>query len=139
MHNWVGILSKGLLMPEQVETSGVQLTDGGWLGRGIYFGDHRTAALYAGTASKSSPSAAGARRGFVLSCRVAMGRVEKRTHIDSSIRGPSPGFDSCHGVPGPDSAFQQDEYVVYTVGQQRMEYLLEVESAAGVGAFASPV
>ena len=52
----------------------------------------------------------------------------------SVLSAPSAGspvsrFQSCHGVrhkPGLDSQFADDEYVVYTTQQQRLEYLLEV-------------
>jgi hypothetical protein len=37
--NWVGILSRGILLPKIVVSLGVNRTDAGWLGNGIYFGD----------------------------------------------------------------------------------------------------
>jgi poly [ADP-ribose] polymerase len=37
--NWVGILSRGILLPKIVVSMGVNRTDAGWLGSGIYFGD----------------------------------------------------------------------------------------------------
>ncbi len=39
IQNWVGILSRGILLPRIVVSLGVSRTDAGWLGNGIYFGD----------------------------------------------------------------------------------------------------
>ena len=36
--NWVGILSRGILLPDAVTKLGIPRTDFGWLGAGIYFG-----------------------------------------------------------------------------------------------------
>ncbi|PNA17075.1 hypothetical protein C1X78_26110, partial [Pseudomonas sp. MPR-R1B] len=36
--NWVGLLSRGILMPKIVVSMGVNRTDAGWLGNGMYFG-----------------------------------------------------------------------------------------------------
>jgi poly [ADP-ribose] polymerase len=45
--NWVGILSRGILLPKIVVSMGVNRTDAGWLGNGIYFGDAAcTSAFY---------------------------------------------------------------------------------------------
>ena len=38
IRNWVGILSRGLLLPAAVTALGIRRTDFGWLGAGIYFG-----------------------------------------------------------------------------------------------------
>src|SRR5262245_22997233 len=37
--NWVGILTRGILLPKIVVSMGVNRTDEGWLGHGLYFGD----------------------------------------------------------------------------------------------------
>ena len=122
MHNWLGLLSKGLLLPAQVEATGVALTDSGWLGRGLYFGDHETAALYA---SKGAGKTA-----YILACQVAMGRIKRTRELDQSLTAAPPGYDSCHGVKlnkDKPSQFAQDEFVIYENNRQRMTHLLEIE------------
>ena len=37
--NWVGLLSRGVVLPKLAVKLGVHRTDAGWLGHGIYFGD----------------------------------------------------------------------------------------------------
>jgi poly [ADP-ribose] polymerase len=128
MHNWLGILSQGMLLPAQVEELGVALTDSGWLGRGLYFGDIKTGILYAGKGAGETA--------YVLACQVALGRQKPMHKITYDITGPPPGYDSCHGVARTSdvevmSDFQQDEYVVYDDNRQYMTHLLEIEGKAG--------
>jgi len=66
--NWVGILSRGMLMPHIVTQRGISRTDAGMLGTGIYFGDcSSTAAQY------TTPGREGSR--MMLICNVALGKV----------------------------------------------------------------
>lgn len=141
MHNWLGLLSKGLLLPKQVEATGVALTDGGWLGRGLYFGDADTAAKYASTG--------GGKTAFILAAEVAMGRVYQTIKRDYSLTEAPAGYDSVHGVKDAAGAgiidrltgllgvqkeksqFHEDEYVIYRTEQQRMTHLLEIEGKTG--------
>ncbi len=119
--NWVGILSRGILMPKIVVSMGVSRTDAGWLGNGIYFGDAScTSAFY------TTPGKKGTR--FMAVARVALGKMKDYTKITYGLPGPPAGYDSCHGVrhvPGAPSEFADDEYVVYDNRQQRLEYLVE--------------
>ena len=119
--NWVGILSRGILMPKLVVSMGGTRTDAGWLGNGIYFGDAAcTAAYYA------APGKGGTR--CMAIARVALGNVKDYTQITYGLPGPPSGYHSCHGVrskPGVQSQFADDEYVVYDPRQQRLEYLVE--------------
>ena len=60
--------------------------------------------------------------------RVALGKMKDYTKITYGLNGPPPGFDSCHGVRAKafrSSQFADDEYVVYDVRQQQLEYLVE--------------
>jgi poly [ADP-ribose] polymerase len=119
--NWVGILSRGILMPKIVVSMGVNRTDAGWLGNGIYFGDAAcTAAFY------TTP---GSRKTRLMSvARVALGKVKDFHKITYGINEPIPGYDSHHGVRRSTlvrSEFDDDEYVIYNQSQQRMEYLVE--------------
>jgi poly [ADP-ribose] polymerase len=115
--NWVGILSRGLLMPKIVVTLGVKRTDAGWLGSGIYFGDAIcTSVNYAHPGSR--------RTRFVSVASVALGKMKDYRKITYGLAKPPDGFNSCHGVRG--SEFSDDEYVVYDTRQQRLEYLVEL-------------
>lgn len=120
--NWVGILSRGILMPKIVVSMGVNRTDAGWLGNGIYFGDAScTSAFYTtpGTTKKTR---------FMAIARVGLGKMKEFTKITYGLEGPPAGYDSCHGVrnqKGAPSQFEDDEYVIYRQNQQRIEYLVE--------------
>lgn len=120
--NWVGILSRGILLPKIVVSMGVNRTDAGWLGHGIYFGDAAcTSTFY------TSPGRKGTR--LMGIARVALGKMKDYTKITYGLNEPPPGYDSCHGVrrkPGVASQFDDDEYVVYRTEQQRLEYLVEL-------------
>lgn len=132
MHNWLGLLAKGMLLPKQVEATGVVLTDGGWLGRGLYFGNADTASRYA--------SKGGGKTAFLLASEVAMGRVFQTRERDFDLTAAPEGYDSCHGVkrtPEQDSQFTEDEYVVYQAERKRMAFLLEVEGKTGMYASTS--
>jgi len=119
--NWVGILSRGILLPKIVVSMGVNRTDAGWLGNGIYFGDAAcTSAFY------TSPGKRNTR--FMSVARVALGRMKEFTKITYGLPGPPDGYQSCHGVrnkSGSPSQFADDEYVVYSPSQQQLEYLVE--------------
>ncbi len=114
--HWVGILSRGLLLPKIVTTLGVTRTDGGWLGNGIYFGDVScTARYYAG------PGRGGRR--FMTIAEVALGKQQKYRKITYGIEKPAAGYNSCWGVRG--SQFSDDELVIYDEKQQYLQYLVE--------------
>jgi poly [ADP-ribose] polymerase len=71
--NWVGILSRGVLLPHIVTQGGGTRTDAGMLGAGIYFGDcSSTAAQY------TTPGTQGTR--MMLVCNVALGKVRQCIH-----------------------------------------------------------
>ncbi len=121
IRNWVGILSRGILMPKIVVSLGVNRTDAGWLGNGIYFGDAScTSAFY------TSPGKPGTR--FMALANVALGKMKDYTKITYGITAPPDGYHSCHGVrakAGVTSQFADDEYVIYDSRQQRLDYLVE--------------
>ena len=114
--NWVGILSRGLLMPKTVVSLGVKRTDAGWLGNGIYFGDAAcTSAYYAGPSKRNTR--------FIAVADVALGKMKDFRKITYGLNSPPQGYDSCHGVRG--SEFDDDEYVIYNQNQQKLKYLVE--------------
>jgi poly [ADP-ribose] polymerase len=119
--NWVGILSHGILLPRIVVSFGVNRTDAGWLGNGIYFGDAACTTLYY--------TAPGARKTRMMAvARVALGKTMQYRKITYGLDRPPAGYDSCHGVRGSmlrKSEFEDDEFVVYRTEQQRLEYLVE--------------
>lgn len=116
--NWVGILSRGLLLPKVVVTLGVKRTDAGWLGSGIYFGDAACTSMY-----YAHPGRRGTR--FMTIANVALGKMKDYRKITYGLSAPPDGFDSCHGVRG--SEFADDEYVVYTQKQHHLEFLVECQ------------
>ena len=74
IQNWVGILSRGILLPKVVVKLGVGRTDAGWLGNGIYFGDAAcTSCAY------TSPGKQKTR--FMAVARVALGQMKDYTKI----------------------------------------------------------
>lgn len=118
--NWVGILSRGLLMPKTVVSLGVTRTDAGWLGNGIYFGDVATTSLAYAQSGKRGTS-------FLSLVNVALGKMKEYKRITYGLSKPPDGFDSCHGNPRGDSEFDDDEFVIYDTKQQKLQYLVEVE------------
>lgn len=119
--NWVGILSRGLLLPKVVVSLGVHRTDAGWLGNGIYFGDSaNTASGYAHEGSRGTK--------FMAIAEVALGKEKEFHKITYGLSAPPKGFDSCHGVRRKSkviSQFDDDEYVIYDTKQQKLDYIVE--------------
>lgn len=116
--NWVGILSRGLLLPKIVVTLGVHRTDAGWLGSGIYFGDAACTSM-----AYAAPGKRGTR--FMTVATVALGKMKDFNKITYGLKEPPSGYHSCHGVRG--TQFSDDEYVIYSHDQQKLEYLAECE------------
>lgn len=119
--NFVGLLSRGLMMPHVVVKSGGARTDEGWLGHGIYFASEMTTSM-----QYTTQGHLGSR--LMLVCRVALGRVKDFERKQFGITSPPQGYDSVRGVkrsPARDTDFIDDEYVVYRQNQQRIEYLIE--------------
>lgn len=114
--NWVGILSRGLLLPKAVVKLGVKRTDAGWLGSGLYFGD-----AVCTTYGYAHPGRHGTQ--FMTIAAVALGKVKQYRRITYGLSEPPSGYDSCHGVRG--SEFYDDEFVIYRQNQQKLEYLVE--------------
>jgi poly [ADP-ribose] polymerase len=122
IQNWVGILSRGILLPKIVVSLGVNRTDAGWLGNGIYFGDAACTSFFYTTPGRKQTR-------FIAIARVALGKMKDYTKITYGLPGPPEGYDSCHGVRNTSktaSQFADDEYVIYRPEQQRLEYLVEV-------------
>uniref|UniRef100_A0A8C7G9S8 Poly [ADP-ribose] polymerase n=1 Tax=Oncorhynchus kisutch TaxID=8019 RepID=A0A8C7G9S8_ONCKI len=121
--SFVGILSRGLLLPRVgVEHHGIERTDIGNLGGGIYFSDSISTSL-----KYSKPSVTDGSR-LLLVCDVALGRCTDLQKRDSSLTHSPEGYHSVHGVrhtPKKPSEFDDDEYVVYSPEQVRLQYVVQ--------------
>ncbi|XP_017213366.2 protein mono-ADP-ribosyltransferase PARP4 [Danio rerio] len=119
----VGILSRGLLLPRVgVELHGIERTDIGNLGGGIYFSDSlKTSVKY------SKPSVTDGSR-LLLVCEVALGRCKDLLKKDTSLTCAPDGFHSVHGVRRSHnrlSEFEDDEFVVFNTEQIRLKYVVQ--------------
>lgn len=122
IQNWVGILSRGILMPKIVVSMGVNRTDAGWLGNGIYFGDAACTSYFYTTPGRKKTR-------LMAVARVALGKMMPYTKITYGLGAPPEGHHSCHGVrrkADAPSDFDDDEYVIYNPRQHRQEYLVEM-------------
>ncbi|XP_068936622.1 protein mono-ADP-ribosyltransferase PARP4 isoform X2 [Petaurus breviceps papuanus] len=120
--NIVGILSRGLLLPKiLVEDHGIERTDFGNLGSGIYFSDSLSASI-----KYSQPNQMNGTR-FLVVCDVALGSCVNLYKRDFSLTEPPPSYDSVHGIRRTEhiiSDFEDDEFVVYKTSQVKMKYLV---------------
>ncbi len=122
IQNWVGILSRGILMPKIVVNLGVNRTDAGWLGHGIYFGDAACTSCFYTTPGKQRKTR------LMAVARVALGQMKDYTKITYGLDAPPAGYHSTHGVRNDGkngSQFADDEYVIYDPHQHRQEFLVE--------------
>uniref|UniRef100_A0A8D2D2A3 Poly [ADP-ribose] polymerase n=1 Tax=Sciurus vulgaris TaxID=55149 RepID=A0A8D2D2A3_SCIVU len=122
VRNIVGILSRGLLLPKVVEDRGVQRTDIGNLGSGIYFSDSLSTSI-----KYSQPGETDGSRLLVI-CDVALGKCMDLFKKDFSLTKAPPGYDSVHGVSNTASIpteFEDDEFVIYKTNQVKMKYIVK--------------
>lgn len=122
-NNFVGILSRGLLLPRVgVEHHGIERTDMGKLGSGIYFSDALSTSL-----KYSKPGVTDGSR-LLLVCDVALGRCVEVHETDITLTQAPEGHHSVHGVsltPNTPSEFEDDEYVVYSPDQVKLKYVVQ--------------
>ncbi|XP_077392492.1 protein mono-ADP-ribosyltransferase PARP4 [Festucalex cinctus] len=120
--NFVGILSRGLLLPcVGVEHHGIERTDAGSLGNGIYFSDSMSICQ-----KYSKPSVTDGSR-LLLVCDVALGRCLELHQRDPTLTRAPEGHNSVHAVrrtPTAHSEFEGDEYVVYSPDQVKLKYVV---------------
>nr|XP_019605170.1 PREDICTED: poly [ADP-ribose] polymerase 4 [Rhinolophus sinicus] len=122
VQSFVGILSRGLLLPKVVEDRGVKRTDIGNLGSGIYFSDSLSTSI-----KYSHPGKTDGTRLLAI-CDVALGKCADLHRKDFSLTEAPPGYDSVHGVPGTATVstdFEDDEFVVYKTNQVKMKYVIK--------------
>src|SRR5439155_12430552 len=72
--NWMGLLSRGILLPKIVVSMGVNRTDAGWLGNGIYFGDAACTSSFYTTPGKKGTRLMGI-------ARVGLGKAKQYNKI----------------------------------------------------------
>ena len=124
LRNWVGILSRGILMPKAVVSMGGSRTDEGWLGNGIYFStESTTAAQYTYPGHKGTS--------LMAINKVALGKQKTYTKITYGITKPPRGYQSCYGISNSlddESEFDDNEHVIYNTKQQHLDILVEFKS-----------
>ncbi|XP_075805124.1 protein mono-ADP-ribosyltransferase PARP4 isoform X3 [Microtus pennsylvanicus] len=122
VRNILGILSRGLLLPKVAEDRGVQRTDPGNLGSGIYFSDSLSTSIKYSHAGETDGSR------LLVVCDVALGKCMDLFKKDFSLTEAPPGYDSVHGVSKTASVptdFEDDEFVVYKTSQVKMKYIVK--------------
>ncbi|XP_051051583.1 protein mono-ADP-ribosyltransferase PARP4 [Phodopus roborovskii] len=122
VRNILGILSRGLLLPKVVEDRGMQRTDAGNLGSGIYFSDSVSTSIKYSHAGETDGSR------LLVICDVALGKCMDLFKKDFSLTEAPPGYDSVHGVSKMTSVttdFEDDEFVVYKTNQVKMKYIVK--------------
>lgn len=127
VNNFLGILSRGLLIPKLVvneANSELARSDVGMLGYGIYFSDDINTSL-----KYTEPSRCANTR-LVAVCEVALGECLPVYEFDFGLVKAPDGYQSIHGVKNTDevkSKFNDDEYVIYDMVQYKVKYLLELQ------------
>ena len=122
IQNWVGILSRGILLPKIVVSMGVNRTDAGWLGNGIYFGDAACTSVFYTTPGKQEDAPDGHRpRGPGQD----EGLHQDHLRPDRRRRRATTVATASAAQARAPSQFADDEYVIYDPQQQRLEYLVE--------------
>ena len=94
-----------------VEEIGVERTDGGYLGYGIYFSDSAVTSLKYTTSSETRPG-----RRLLCLCQVALGQSANYYSLSPTLVKPPEGFHSTHGVKRTDenhSMFTVSDYFVF--------------------------
>lgn len=100
--NWLGIIARGFLDPKTVLSLGVNRTDEGYLGNGIYFSpDPLTAAKYSSKGNRFTryhSTFAGARGSRIIAAAsVALGNVKDFHCYSPGLHSPPLNYHSCHG------------------------------------------
>ncbi|XP_034759163.2 protein mono-ADP-ribosyltransferase PARP4-like [Acipenser ruthenus] len=121
--SFVGILSRGLLLPKvAIEQHGIDRTDIGNLGCGIYFSNALSTIL-----KYSKPSESDGTRLLVV-CDIALGECKHLHKKDFTLASAPAGYSSVLGVrqtADVASEFQDDEYVVYNPSQVQIKYVVQ--------------
>ncbi|RDD38355.1 Poly [ADP-ribose] polymerase 4 [Trichoplax sp. H2] len=133
--NFVGILSRGLLMPRIVVSShGGKRSDVGHLGSGIYFADSLNTSLQFTDVGKMSGN-----RMMIIS-EVALGKSKEYTNKQTELKSPPQGYDSVIGIAETEqqssmykailAIYENNEYAIFDEKQQKLRYLVEFNLAS---------
>jgi poly [ADP-ribose] polymerase len=128
VENFIGILSRGLLLPKVHNVNGLEgvelsRTDVGFLGAGVYFSDELTTSLKYALKSNAKQTS------LVAVCEVALGKVSDVYDYQFELKQAPSGFNSVHGVKRTadvDSKFEDSDYCIYDLAQYRIKYVAEV-------------
>lgn len=134
IHNWLGILSRGLLVP-RIATD-LARRDAGKLGAGIYFTDDAVAAVDYTSSKSRSP------RRVLAIYNVALGRVHNAADVCTQLSAAPAGFHSVYAGPDTNkSSFAHREYCVYDARQQYPEFLVsfQLDSSSSASFFSTPI
>ena len=124
-YNLLGILSRGMLMPQVSDRLKGARRDYGKLGAGIYFSPSAEAAIYY---SDSNPQATYSNtKGYFFICEVLLGNIYVTENEMPQLTSPPDGYHSTHGKRSGRGSFKDDEYCIYHTSQQRLKYLVEFD------------
>ena len=122
--NIVGILSRGLLLPNYVvDEIGITRSDIGMLGNGIYVSDCINTSLKYTNLNKSRNTR------IIAICDVVLGNCKQYYDYDFKLNEAPKNYNSAHGVKNDGnngSKFNDDEFVIYDIRQQKIKYLIEL-------------
>ena len=119
--NAFGILSRGLLLPKAVETTGGKRTNAGWLGQGLYFTDQLDT-----TTRYTQPGGPDGRTRIAFVCFANVGRSFETGLAMPELFAAPAGYESTHGNPAlPGSIFEDSEYCIYDHARQAMTLVVE--------------
>ncbi|RUL87515.1 WGR domain-containing protein [Tautonia sociabilis] len=115
---WVGILSRGILLPKIVVSMGVHRTDAGWLGHGIYFGDAACTSCFYTTPGRKKTR-------LMAIARVALGKMKDYTKITYGLTAPPRGLRQLPRCP-------QEVWPAVRVRRRRIRHLHPRPAAPGI-------
>ena len=121
--NVVGIMTRGLLMPNVAARHGARIT-GAMFGPGLYFADSSTkSANYCGVYGRET--------GYMFIAGVALGKMKQYPTAQTQLRAPPRGYDSVMGVSSVDrpewGRLMHNEFIIFDGAQQELRYIVEWE------------
>ena len=116
INNYLGILSRGLLLTKYTSTTTTATQDDLSLGPGLYFSDSAQFSL--GYTNKSKAN----NKRLLTICEIALGECKTYYNKETSLIKPPDGFDSVMGIAdnnnnNNDSKFTHNEFAIYNTNQ----------------------
>jgi poly [ADP-ribose] polymerase len=120
--NVVGIMTRGLLLPNIAARHGAQIT-GAMFGPGLYFADQSSkSANYCGYSYDSKTR-------YMFIAGVALGKIKKYRMAQTGLREPPRGYNSVMGEASVNTAkwnyLVHNEYIIFKQDQQILRYIIE--------------